>query len=67
MEFRLPVKEGDLIDLVGRVTSIGRTSMRVSIDMFREELLTGQRDLCTTGVFVMVAVDDQGRPTAVRG
>ena len=68
VEFRLPVKEGDLIDLVGRVTHVGRTSLRVSIDMYREELLTGQRDLCTTGEFLMVAVDDSGRPTpAVAG
>jgi acyl-CoA hydrolase len=66
VEFRLPVKEGDLIDLVGRVTSVGRTSLRVTIDMFREELLTGHRDLCTTGVFVMVAVDGEGHPTAAR-
>ena len=67
VEFRLPVKEGDLIDLVGRVTRVGRTSLTVSIDMTREELLTGQRDLCTTGEFVMVALDEAGRPTAVRG
>ena len=67
VEFRLPVKEGDLIDLVGRVTRVGRTSVEVSIDMFREELLTGVRDLCTTGVFVMVAVDDAGRPTPAVG
>ena len=52
-----------VIDLVGRVTHVGRTSVRVSIDMFREESLTGRRDLCTTGVFAMVAVDDEGRPT----
>ena len=67
VEFRLPVKEGDLIDLVGRVTRVGRTSVRVEIDMFREELLTGARDLCTTGVFVMVAVDENGNPTPAMG
>ncbi len=67
VEFRLPVKEGDLIDLIGRVTRVGRTSIRVEIDMFREELLTGARDLCTTGVFVMVAVDHDGNPTPAMG
>ena len=67
IEFRLPVKEGDLIDLVGRVTRVGRTSLTVEIDMTREEPLTGARDLCTTGVFVMVAVDDDGKPTPIEG
>lgn len=66
VEFRLPVKEGDLIDLVGRVSAMGRSSIRVSIDMYREELLTGERALCTTGEFVMVAVDDGGNPTAAQ-
>lgn len=65
VEFRLPVKEGDLIDLVGHVTRVGRTSLVVSIDMYREGLLTGRRDLCTTGEFIMVAVDAEGQPTPI--
>ncbi len=65
VEFRLPVKVGDLIDLTGRVTRVGRTSLDVSIDMVREELLSGRRDLCTTGVFVMVAVDEAGHPSPI--
>ncbi|MCG8588726.1 MAG: acyl-CoA thioesterase [Proteobacteria bacterium] len=65
VEFRSPVHEGDLIELIGRVTETGRTSMKVEIEMFSENLLTGARQLCTTGHFVMVAVDDDGRPTPV--
>lgn len=65
VEFRAPVKEGDLIELVGRVTHVGRTSLRVGIEMHGENLLTGARHLCTTGEFVMVAVDAEGRPVPV--
>lgn len=63
VEFRAPVKEGDLIELVGRIAHVGRTSIRVAIEMHAEHLLSGERFLCTTGEFVMVAVDDEGRPT----
>ena len=67
VEFRAAVKQGELIELVGKVTDQGRSSMRVMIEMHREDLLTGDRSLCTTGEFVMVAVDDDGRPAPIDG
>jgi acyl-CoA hydrolase len=33
--------------------------------MHREDLLTGDRTLCATGEFVMVTVDEEGRPTPI--
>jgi acyl-CoA hydrolase len=66
VEFRCPVKQGEMVELVGHVARVGRTSMVVSIEMHREDLLSGNRSVCTTGDFTMVAVDDEGRPTPVR-
>ena len=65
VEFRHPVREGELVELVGKVVRAGRTSVTVDIDMYSENLLSGERELCTTAEFVMVAVDDDGRPTSV--
>ncbi len=65
VDFHSPVVEGDLIEFVGRVLQVGSTSVRVGIEMFSENLLSGERKLCTTGEFVMVAVDRGGRPIAV--
>lgn len=67
VEFRAPVREGELVELHGEVVHVGRTSLRLRIDMHREDLLSGDRSLCTTGEFVMVAVDESGRPTPVEG
>ena len=67
IEFRSPVKQGELVELTGSVVHVGRTSLRVRIDMHREDLLTGDRSLCTTGEFVMVAVGDDGRPQPIEG
>ncbi len=66
VEFRCPVQEGELVELVGKITRIGRTSMTVAIDMFSEKLLSGERQLCTTAEFIMVATDEQGQPTAIQ-
>ncbi len=65
VDFHAPVRQGDLIEFVGRVLRVGRTSVRVGIEMFSENLLSGERKLCTTGEFVMVAVDRAGRSIGV--
>ena len=65
IDFRAPVQVGQLVEFVGRVTRVGRTSVTVGIEMISEDLLSGERRLCTTGEFVMVAVDREGRPTPV--
>jgi len=67
VEFRSPVKEGELVELLGRVTEVGHSSLRIGIEMHRENLLSGERSLCTTGEFVMVAVDANGRPAPIEG
>ena len=63
--FLCPVKQGELVELNGAVIDVGRTSLRLRIEMHREDLQSGDRSLCTTGEFVMVAVDDNGRPSPI--
>lgn len=64
-EFHVPVRQGQLVELVTRIVATGRTSMTVEVDLFAEDLLTGDRQLGTRGRFVMVALDAHGRPTPV--
>jgi uncharacterized protein (TIGR00369 family) len=66
VEFKVPVRAGQLVELVARVIRIGRTSVTVGVDMFAEDVATGERRLATSGSFVFVAVDDHGRPVEVR-
>lgn len=64
-DFHIPVKQGQLIELYSRIVSTGRTSMTVEVELYCEDLLTGDRQLGTRGRFVLVALDAHGRPTAV--
>jgi len=64
-DFHEPVHQGELAEVVGRVIERRRTSMLVETQLFSENLLTGDRRLCTVSRFVMVAVDDAGRPTPI--
>jgi acyl-CoA hydrolase len=66
LEFRVPIHHGELVELVARVESVGRTSMKVRVEAHREDPASGARELCTAGTFTMVAIDGDGRPTPVR-
>ena len=65
VDFKAPVHHGSLVELIASVIATGRTSMTVSVDLFSEDLLSGQRQLCANGRFVLVALDEQGKPTTV--
>jgi uncharacterized protein (TIGR00369 family) len=64
-DFHVPVRQGQLIELNARVIATGRTSMTVEVELFSEELLTGERKLATKGRFMLVALDANGKPTVV--
>jgi acyl-CoA hydrolase len=66
-DFRQPVRHGELAEVYANVVSRGRTSMVVKTELFSENLLTGERRLCTVSHFAMVAVDGTGRPTPFEG
>ncbi len=67
VDFHEPVRQGQLAEVVGRVSRAGRTSMTVEVELWAEDLLTGRRELCSKGRFVLVAVDEHGRPVPIRG
>jgi len=63
--FKIPIHVGDLVELDARVVAVGRTSMRVEVEVFREDPFGADRMPCTVGRFTMVALDDDRRPTPV--
>ena len=65
IDFRTPIRRGDLIDMVARVIYVGTSSMIVRIDAWAERPLIGERDWCTTGYYSMVAVDADGKPCSI--
>jgi acyl-CoA hydrolase len=67
VDFKNAAHHGNLIELTARVVSTGRSSMRVVVDLYAEDLLSGDRRLCAQGQFVLVALDENGIPTSVPG
>lgn len=65
IEFKKPIPQGNLVELKAVIVRVGNTSLTIRVDLYSEVPLTGDCVLATTGEFVMVAVDQYGRPTAV--
>jgi acyl-CoA hydrolase len=62
VNFRVPVRSGQLVELVASVVKVGRSSMTVDVEMTAEDPLSGDRRVCTTGRFMMIALDSNGSP-----
>jgi acyl-CoA hydrolase len=65
LSFRYPIHQRDLIELRAKVIASGTTSMIVRVHTYSEHPLTGERRLCTTGYFCMVAIDERGQAQPV--
>lgn len=65
VDFRNPVRVGDIIEVASRVAWVGTSSMIVRCEVHSESPTHGSRVLTTVGHLNFVAVDDDGRPTRV--
>jgi acyl-CoA hydrolase len=65
VDFKAPVKQGQLVEAVGRIKSVGKSSITVEVELWAEELLTGVVHLSARGQFVLVAVDQVNRPVPI--
>ena len=65
VDFRAPIYQGEAAEVTATLASVGRTSMRIHLEMWGENLTTGERRFCTTAEFVFVAMGPDGKPTPV--
>ena len=65
MDFRQPIRIGDLVILNAEVAYTGRTSMEATVEVHAENPITGIQTHTNTAFLVYVALDDSGRPTPV--
>ncbi|WP_244999612.1 acyl-CoA thioesterase [Brevundimonas nasdae] len=61
IDFAAPARIGEMVEATGRVVRVGRTSMGVEVDLWAEAPVSGERRLCTRGVFNMVAPRQEGQ------
>jgi len=64
LHFKAPAYVNDTVVLIGCVTYVGNTSVEVRVDTYAENL-RGERTMINRAYVVMVALDENEKPTSV--
>ncbi len=64
VDFQSPIRRGEVVTLISRVTRVFNTSMEVQIDVWAEDLIKQTKRKCNRAFYTFVAVDENNRPTA---
>ncbi|RQW64882.1 acyl-CoA thioesterase [Vibrio viridaestus] len=65
IRFVAPILVGNLVEVNAKIVYTGRTSMHVAIDVQASDPKMLENRLTTHCIVIMVAVDEQGKPTDV--
>ncbi len=65
LDFRSPVRVGDLVILKSSINRVFHSSMEIGVKVFSENVLTGKRSHTSTAYLTFVAVDENRKPHPV--
>ena len=67
IDFKHSIPGGTLVELVARVVKIGNTSLKISVDIYIEQMYREDRKKAISGIFTFVAIDEDKQPISVLG
>jgi len=65
IDFKKPIPAGTIIELVGKVSYVGNTSMKVEVEIYIEQMYAEGRELAIHGSFTFVAIDENKKPVKI--
>ncbi|MBR7164060.1 MAG: acyl-CoA thioesterase [Clostridia bacterium] len=65
LDFKHPIRLGEMVKLIATLVSVGNTSMKIKVNVWAENLQTGSVIMTNEASLVFVALDENGRPTRV--
>jgi acyl-CoA hydrolase len=65
VDFTHPIPAGTLVELIGVVSHVGNTSLKVQVEIYIEQMYSEDRKMAIQGEFTFVAVDENKKPVAV--
>jgi|TARA_B110000261_G_C13070881_1_gene352129 acyl-CoA hydrolase len=67
VDFNQSLPGGTMMEVIGKVISVGNTSLKVEVKVFIEQMYAEGRIKAIEGVFTLVALDDNKKPITVLG
>ncbi len=65
VNYKKPLPAGSIIEVVGEVSKVGRTSLTISVKIFAEEMYSESRVEAVDATFTLVAIDENKQPIPV--
>lgn len=65
IDFKKPIPADTIVELIGKVKSVGNTSLTVEVEMFVEEMFSDFRRQSVTGEFTLVAIGKDKKPVKI--
>lgn len=65
IDFNKPIPAGTIIELIGTVTKVGNTSIKVRVEIDIEQMYSDHRENAISGEFTFVAIDENKQPVPV--
>ena len=65
IDFKKPIQGGTIVELIGKVSYIGNTSLKVRVEIYVEQMYSNSREKAITGDFTFVAIDENKRPAKI--
>lgn len=65
IDFKKPIPADTLVELIGRVRYVGNSSVKVTVDIYMEEMYADTRDKVVSGDFTLVAIGNDKKPIRI--
>ena len=65
IDFKNPIPAHTLVELIGKVKYVGKSSLKVNVEVFVEEMYEEKRERAVSGDFTLVALDENKKPVKI--
>ncbi len=65
IDFKKPIPADTIIEVIGSIVRVGKTSLDVLVEIYKEEMYNYSREKAIEGIFTFVALDKSKKPTPI--
>ncbi len=65
IDFNKSIPAGTIIELIGTISHLGNTSMKVRVEIYVEQMYSEDRERAVVGEFSFVAIDEHKKPVSI--
>lgn len=66
IDFNKPIPAGTIVELVGKVIQLGTTSLKISVEIFTEQMYNEHKEKAIYGEFTFVAINEEKKAVAIQ-